>query len=99
MMIVTQILNYFQPKGTRKLIQVVTQATKVPLYGAAVVLSNGSGAKQNVPFTMTATLRSQYYVVGQMIKPKFTNQVVCNIVVDSGTLALQTPLKTACVEN
>ena len=77
----------------------VTQATKVPLYGAADVLSNGNGAKQRVPFTMVATLRSQYYVVGKMIKPKYTNQVVCNIVVDSGTLALQTPLKTACIEN
>lgn len=92
-----EISKYFQAKGTRKIIPVVAQSTKIPLYGAGNTISNGDGStKQGIPLSMTASLHSQYYVVGKMIKPKYLNQVVCNIVLDSTTMALLSPLKTSC---
>lgn len=93
-----QIPNYFQAKGIHKVIPVVAQAVKVPVYGAGDDLTAG-GYKQGVPLSMVATLHSQYYVVGKMIKPKYENQVACNIVLDSNTMALLTPLKTSCTYN
>lgn len=92
-----QILQYFQAKGTHKVIPVVAQAARIPLYGAGNGLPSVDNSKQGVPLSMVATLHSQYYVVGKMIKPKYQNQVACNIVLDSTTMALLTPLKTSCI--
>eukprot|EP00250_Pteridium_aquilinum_P008323 c17851_g2_i1 orf=208-1176(-) len=95
-----EISKYFQAKGTHKVIPVVAQATKVPLYGASNTIANvGGGSKQSVPLSMVATLHSQYYVVGKMIKPKYQNQVACNIELDSRSMSLLTPLKTSCTYN
>ncbi|KAH7446799.1 hypothetical protein KP509_01G076700 [Ceratopteris richardii] len=92
-----EISKYSQAKGARRTIVVVAQSRKIPLYGAGNVISNSDGStKQGVPLTMVATLHSQYYVVGKMIKPTFQNQVVCNIELDSKTMALLTPLKKSC---
>ncbi|KAH7288891.1 hypothetical protein KP509_31G048500 [Ceratopteris richardii] len=92
-----EISKYFQAKGTRKVIEVVAQSRKIPLYGAGNMIANSDGStKQGVPLNMVATLHSQYYVVGKMIKPKYQNQVVCNIELDSHSMALLVPLKKAC---
>lgn len=91
-----EISKYFQAKGTHKVIPVVAQSTKVPLYGAGNTIANAEGSKLGIPLSMVATLHSQYYVVGKMIKPKYQNQVACDVVLDSSSMALLTPLKTSC---
>lgn len=91
-----EILKYYQQKGMRKTIPVVVQAVKVPIYGASAGLSSMYDSKHGIPLNMVATLHSQYYVVGKMVKPKFQNQVSCNIVLNSVTMALLTPLKSSC---
>lgn len=93
---VGQILTYFQAKGTRKVISVGVQAAKVPLYGAVSGVSSTSKSKQGIPVSMIATLHSKFYVVGKMIKSKFQNEVSCNLVVDSKTMALLSPLGSSC---
>ncbi|MCO5592906.1 hypothetical protein L7F22_046910 [Adiantum nelumboides] len=95
-----EIAKYFQAKGTRRTIPVVAQSSKVPLYGAGNMISNSDGSsKQNVPLSMVATLHSQYYVVGKMIKPKYQSQVVCDIQLDPHSMSLLVPLKKACTYN
>eukprot|EP00249_Psilotum_nudum_P005896 c19308_g1_i1 orf=708-1658(+) len=94
-----QMKSFAQVKRSKKTVSVVVKAVKVPIYGAGDDLSGVYNAHTGIPLEMIATVHSQYFVVGKMVKPKFQSQATCNLVVALNNMALLSPLRSSCSYN
>jgi hypothetical protein len=82
---------------------VSVKGNKVPLYGSGPTLmaqpaagGKGAGKVQPVPMTLSTTVRSKAYVLGALVKPRFTKRVECKVVMDPAKLNKAISLEKAC---
>lgn len=79
---------------------------KVPLYGGGPTLTaapgaGGKGAQASatvasVPMVLRTTLHSRAYVLGALVKPKFTLAVECRVVMNPNKQNKPISLQKAC---
>ena len=78
-----QLHNFYQPRSSSRTVSVAVVGNKVPLYGGGPTLTvapaaGGKGQQQasakvaSVPMVLRTTLHSRAYVLGALVKPKFT---------------------------
>ncbi|WVZ87783.1 hypothetical protein U9M48_034366 [Paspalum notatum var. saurae] len=97
--------KFYQPRSSRRTASVAVLGNKVPLYGGGPTLTAapgagaGAGNKQAaapVPMVLTTTLHSRAYVLGALVKPKFTLAVECRVLMNPAKLNKLISLHNAC---
>ncbi|KAL6844236.1 hypothetical protein ACP4OV_025909 [Aristida adscensionis] len=97
--------RFYQPRSSRRTVSVAVTGSKVPLYGGGPTLTAapaaGAGkqaapAPVPVPMVLRTTLHSRAYVLGALVKPKFTRAVECRVVMNPAKLNKPISLDKAC---
>jgi hypothetical protein len=90
-----QVKQFYQSRKTHRTISVMLQGKKVALYGGGASLTS-SDAVGGVPLDLTSDIKGRAYVLGKLVKTKFSKHVYCKIDMDSTTLMKSRSLKNAC---
>ncbi|XP_057527443.1 uncharacterized protein LOC130806399 [Amaranthus tricolor] len=92
--------KFYQSRKSQKTVSVQIFGDKIPLYGSGQTLVGTSTGVPTAPVNMTLsfTVRSRAYVLGQLVKPKFYKTINCNVVYDPNPTKKSHPinLKKAC---
>ena len=100
-----QLNKFYQARSSRRTVSVAVLGNKVPLYGGGPTLmaAPGAGGKQAssssvapVPMVLRTTLHSRAYVLGALVKPKFTLAVECRVLMNPTKLNKPISLDKAC---
>lgn len=95
-----QLKKFYQSRKSQKTVSVQIFGDKIPLYGSGQTLVGTSTGVPTAPVNMTLsfTVRSRAYVLGQLVKPKFYKTINCNVVYDPNPTKKSHPinLKKAC---
>jgi hypothetical protein len=101
-----QLNKFYQARSSRRTVSVAVLGNKVPLYGGGPTLTAapGAGGKQAsssssvapVPMVLRTTLHSRAYVLGALVKPKFTLAVECRVLMNPTKLNKPISLDKAC---
>ncbi|CAN6269862.1 unnamed protein product [Urochloa humidicola] len=92
-------------RSSRRTVSVAVLGNKVPLYGGGPTLTAAGGKKAAssssssvapVPMVLRTTLHSRAYVLGALVKPKFTLAVECRVVMNPNKLNKPISLEKAC---
>lgn len=93
--------KFYQPRSSRRTVSVAVLGNKVPLYGGGPTLTAAGGGKQQavappVPMVLRTTLHSRAYVLGALVKPKFTLAVECKVLMHPNKFNKPISLDKAC---
>nr|ACG44324.1 hypothetical protein [Zea mays] len=99
--------NFYQPRSSSRTVSVAVVGNKVPLYGGGPTLTaapaaGGKGQQQasakvaSVPMVLRTTLHSRAYVLGALVKPKFTLAVECRVLMNPNKQNKPISLGNAC---
>ncbi|CAM0144884.1 unnamed protein product [Urochloa decumbens] len=106
-----QLHKFYQARSSRRTVSVAVLGNKVPLYGGgptltaapaagggkkAAAASSSSSSVASVPMVLRTTLHSRAYVLGALVKPKFTLAVECRVVMNPNKLTKLISLDKAC---
>ena len=98
-----QLKKFYQGRSGRRTASVNVKGNKVPLYGRGPTLmaqpaggKGGAGKVIPVPMVLRTTVRSQAYVLGALVKPRFTKEVECKVVMNPAKLNKPVSLEKAC---
>lgn len=83
--------KFYQPRSSRRTVSVAVLGNKVPLYGGGPTLTAAP-----VPMVLKTTLHSQAYVLGALVKPKFTLAVECRVLMNAAKQNKPISLEKAC---
>ncbi|CAN6236750.1 unnamed protein product [Urochloa humidicola] len=100
--------KFYQARSSRRTVSVAVLGNKVPLYGGGPTLTaapaagagkqaaTSSSSVAPVPMVLRTTLHSRAYVLGALVKPKFTLAVECRVVMNPNKLNKPISLDKAC---
>lgn len=103
-----QLNKFYQARSSRRTVSVAVLGNKVPLYGGGPTLtaapaaggkqaaSSSSSSVAPVPMVLRTTLHSRAYVLGALVKPKFTLGVECKVLMHPSKLNKPISLEKAC---
>ncbi|KAK4430833.1 hypothetical protein Salat_0845000 [Sesamum alatum] len=77
-----ELKKYYQPKKSRRIMQVSLVGQGVPLYGSGMALA-ASDESGGIPFKLELGIQSRGYLVGKLVKTKHTRHVSCSLVINS----------------
>ena len=77
----------------------VVHGSQVPLYGGVPHLADAREHvnKAAVPLNLTFSLRSRAYILGRLVKSKFSKRVRCTVILTGKKLGKPHNLTEACV--
>ncbi|XP_066344993.1 uncharacterized protein [Miscanthus floridulus] len=98
--------KFYQARSSSRTVSVAVVGNKVPLYGGGPTLTaapgaGGKGAQASttvasVPMVLRTTLHSRAYVLGALVKPKFTLAVECRVLMNPSKQNKPISLEKAC---
>ncbi|CAH9111144.1 unnamed protein product [Cuscuta epithymum] len=90
--------KFYQSRKSQRTVGVSVVGNKIPLYGSGASLTTtpAGATTQPVPLKLNMVVKSRAYVLGKLVKPKFTKQIECSIVLDTTKLNHPISLKNAC---
>ncbi|XP_061353075.1 uncharacterized protein LOC133297867 [Gastrolobium bilobum] len=89
--------EFYQSRKSQRLVNVAVMGNKIPLYGSGASLSSTTGVPTvPVPLNLNFVLRSRAYVLGKLVKPKYSKRIKCSIILDPKKLSAPIPLKNSC---
>lgn len=96
--------KFYQGRSGRRTVSVSVTGNKVPLYGSGpTLMAAPAGAKgaapgkvAAVPMILRTTVRSRAYVLGALVKPRFTKEIECRVVMNPAKLNKPISLAKAC---
>lgn len=99
-----QLKKFYQGRSGRRTVSVSVTGNKVPLYGSGpTLMAAPAGAKgaapgkvAAVPMILRTTVRSRAYVLGALVKPRFTKEIECRVVMNPAKLNKPISLAKAC---
>lgn len=76
--------KFYQSRKSQRSVSVSVIGDKVPLYGSGASLSSNSTGAPSVPVQLKLKLvvKSRAYVLGKLVKPKFSKRIECSVVYD-----------------
>uniref|UniRef100_A0A2P2JVK4 Uncharacterized protein LOC105108056 n=1 Tax=Rhizophora mucronata TaxID=61149 RepID=A0A2P2JVK4_RHIMU len=77
-----QLKKYYQPRKSHRIVSVLVEGNKVPLYGAGSSLTV-SPTGIVVPMTLEFEIRSRGNVVGKLVRTNHRKRISCPLVIDS----------------
>uniref|UniRef100_A0A0D9WBH7 Late embryogenesis abundant protein LEA-2 subgroup domain-containing protein n=2 Tax=Leersia perrieri TaxID=77586 RepID=A0A0D9WBH7_9ORYZ len=96
--------KFYQARSSRRTVSVGVVGNKVPLYGGGPTLTAGNtGSKGSttkvapVPMILRTTIHSRAYVLGALVKPKFTRAIECKVLMNPAKLNKPISLDKACI--
>ncbi|MQM08729.1 hypothetical protein Taro_041584 [Colocasia esculenta] len=94
------INNFYQSRKSQRTLIIPVVGNRIPLYGGGSSLTStpgsagaGNNKKPPVPLGLSFTVRSRAYVLGKLVKPKFSTTVQCSVVMDQNKLNTPVNLK------
>ncbi|KAJ7944432.1 Late embryogenesis abundant protein [Quillaja saponaria] len=91
------IRKFYQSRKSQRLVSVMLEGSNIPLYGGGATLSSLNGAPvEAVSLKLNMMVRSRAYVLGKLVKPKFSNNAECWIVMDPKKMYVPISLKNKC---
>ncbi|CAA6667663.1 unnamed protein product [Spirodela intermedia] len=89
--------SFYQSRKSQRTLTVVVRGERIPLYGS-IPASGGDGGHNPppVPVTLSFTVKSRAYVLGKLVKPKFSVPVRCLVALDRTKLNAAVALKNFC---
>ncbi|CAA7404476.1 unnamed protein product [Spirodela intermedia] len=89
--------SFYQSRKSQRTLTVVVRGERIPLYGS-IPASGGDGGHNPppVPVTLSFTVKSRAYVLGKLVKPKFSVPVRCLVALDRTKLNAAVALKNSC---
>ncbi|XP_031487312.1 uncharacterized protein LOC116255579 [Nymphaea colorata] len=84
-----ELKKYYQPRKSKRTVEIVLQGEKVPLYGAGASLTvSGNGIPDSnlnggIPLQLEFGIRSRGYVIGKLVKTTHKKHVSCSLTVKS----------------
>ncbi|XP_072973328.1 uncharacterized protein [Typha angustifolia] len=90
--------KFYQSRKSKRNVNVMVLGNKVPLYGGGPILTVSPGKQKAapVPLSLRFTVRSRAYVLGRLVKPKFTIGVNCSVSMDQNKLGTPVSLSKSC---
>ncbi|KAL5213801.1 hypothetical protein ABZP36_002953 [Zizania latifolia] len=91
--------KFYQARSSRRTVSVGVVGNKVPLYGGGPTLTasgKGSSSVAPVPMILRTTVRSRAYVLGALVKPRFTRSIECKVLMNPAKLNKPVSLDKAC---
>ncbi|KAF3438967.1 hypothetical protein FNV43_RR17242 [Rhamnella rubrinervis] len=89
--------KFYQSRKSQRSITVTLKGNHIPLYGGGSSLSSLNGAPvQPVPLILEFMVRPRAYVLGKLVKPKFSKKVECSVVMDPKKMNVPITLKNKC---
>ncbi|CAM8935968.1 hypothetical protein QQ045_012789 [Rhodiola kirilowii] len=89
--------KFYQSRKSQRTLSINVLGSRVPLYGSGAGLSSTTGALTvPVNLTLSFTVRSRGYVLGQLVKPKFYKKVNCKVTLDPKKLNTAVSLNSSC---
>ncbi|KAK9135948.1 hypothetical protein Syun_015278 [Stephania yunnanensis] len=83
-------------RAREKLVTIVVEGNKIPLYGSGAGLSTPTGTTNlPVPLELNFIVRSKAYVLGKPVKPRFYKTIGGSMVLDPKKLNAPTMFETA----
>ncbi|KAJ6310916.1 hypothetical protein OIU76_015604 [Salix suchowensis] len=84
-----QMKKFSQPRKSRRTVVTVVHGSQVPLYGGVPHLADAREHvnKAAVPLNLTFSLRSRAYILGRLVKSKFSMRVRCTLTSAANVLA------------
>lgn len=76
-----QLKKYYQPRKSSRIVSVILEGNKVPLYGAGSSLAV-SQTKGGIPLNISFGIRTQGNVVGKLVRTRHRLHINCPVVVD-----------------
>lgn len=91
--------KFYQARSSRRTVSVGVMGNKVPLYGGGPTLTagKGSGSMAPVPMILRTTVHSRAYVLGALVKPKFTRAIECKVLMNPAKLNKPISLDKSCI--
>ncbi|KAL5063976.1 hypothetical protein RYX36_025713 [Vicia faba] len=91
------IPKFYQSRKSGRSIHVTVKGNHVPLYGGGARLNSLNGSPvEPVSLTLSLTIRSKAYVLGQLVKPKFNKKIECGLIMDPKKMGVPIPLTNKC---
>ncbi|KAL9660282.1 hypothetical protein QQ045_025095 [Rhodiola kirilowii] len=72
-----QMEEFYEARKSERMVKTVVQGRQVPVYGAVTGISDKG--KFVLPMNLTLMVRSKAYIMGQLVRSKFYNQVRCPV--------------------
>lgn len=72
------------------------QGDRVPLYGAASAFTTSGQPDCNVPVNLSFIVRSNAFVLGRLVRHRFSVEVQCSIIMDPTKLRTSLSLHSSC---
>ncbi|XP_048130924.1 LOW QUALITY PROTEIN: uncharacterized protein LOC115746371 [Rhodamnia argentea] len=89
--------KFYQQRKSQRLASVSVIGDQIPLYGSGSGLSTSSDMPTvPVPLSLSFVLRSRAYVLGKLVKPKFSKKIDCSVTFDSKKLNVAISLAKSC---
>ncbi|KAJ3681508.1 hypothetical protein LUZ60_015997 [Juncus effusus] len=92
--------NFYQTRKSQRTVNVMVIGDKVPLYGGGPILTGTTPAKKStvppIPLTLSFMVRSRAYVLGHLVKPKFTIEIQCSVLLDVNKMNKPISLVKSC---
>lgn len=93
-----QLKKYYQPRKSHRIVTVILEGNKVPMYGAGASLAvSDSGGR--VPVRLEFDIRTRGNVVGKLVRTKHHRHVSCKVVINSADSKLIKVSHESCVYN
>ncbi|KAF3783754.1 hypothetical protein EJ110_NYTH31445 [Nymphaea thermarum] len=90
------IKNFYQRRRSERTLSVPLQGDRVPLYGAASAFTTSGQPDHNIPVNLSFVVRSKAFVLGRLVRPRFSIDVQCSVVMDPTKLGTSVSLHSSC---
>ncbi|KAF8030554.1 hypothetical protein BT93_E2859 [Corymbia citriodora subsp. variegata] len=89
--------KFYQGRKSQRLASVSVMGDQIPLYGSGSGLSSSSDKPTvPVPLGLSFVVRSNAYVLGKLVKPKFSKKIDCSVTFDPNKLNVAISLAKNC---
>lgn len=78
-----QLKKYYQPRKSKRSVEVNLKGVKVPLYGAGSSLVYSQNGRAVVPLRLMMEIKSRGNVVGKLVRTKHRRQISCPLTIDT----------------
>lgn len=91
------IKKFYQSRRSQRTVTVILKGSNIPVYGGGADLSSPDGKPTSpVPLKLDFTVRARAYVLGKLVKPKFTRRIQCSMFMDPKKMGTAISLKNSC---
>ncbi|XAR61905.1 hypothetical protein NMG60_11016452 [Bertholletia excelsa] len=92
------IKKFYQSRKSQRIVAISVIGNKIPMYGSGSSLSSSMATTtaEPVPLKLNFVVRSRAYVLGKLVKPKFSKRIECSINFNPKKLGVPISLKNSC---